>query len=135
MPRDDRVSTKPLLDKLGVKPGFRVAVIGLDDEGFLAELEDRTKDVSTAKPKRDSDLVFLGVTGPPGLRRLSGLQRWIKQDGAIWAVWPKGRREFRESDVIAGALSAGLVAVKVVKFSETHSALKLVIPVARRRRG
>jgi len=31
-------SARPLLDKLGVKPGFRIAVVGMEDEGFLAEL-------------------------------------------------------------------------------------------------
>jgi len=34
--------------------------------------------------------------------------------------------------VIAAAKEAGLVDVKVVRFSDTHTALKLVIPVARR---
>jgi hypothetical protein len=38
----------------------------------------------------------------------------------------------KETDVIAAARDAGLVDIKVVKFSETHSALKLVIPLSRR---
>src|SRR6185503_3989242 len=35
-----------LLDKLGVKPGMHVAVIGLDDATFLEQLEGRTPNVA-----------------------------------------------------------------------------------------
>jgi hypothetical protein len=56
----------------------------------------------------------------------------LKRDGSIWVVWPKGRQELKENDIIVAAKDAGLVDVKVIKFSETHSALKLVIPLARR---
>ena len=38
----------------------------------------------------------------------------------------------RESDVMAAAKAAGLVDIKNASFSETHSALKLVVPVAKR---
>lgn len=42
------------------------------------------------------------------------------------------KAEFREDDVRAAALAAGLVDVKVARFSDTLSALKLVIPRAQR---
>ena len=130
-PRDEG-STKPLLDKLGVKRGMRVSVLGLEDKGFLAELERRTQDVATDSPIAESDLLFVGFRDRDDLVRLNDLQQWIKRDGAIWAVWRKGQQALKEGDIIAGALAAGLVDVKVVRFSETHSALKIVIPVARR---
>jgi hypothetical protein len=47
-------------------------------------------------------------------------------------VWVKGRKELNENHVREAALDAGLVDVKVARFSETHSALKLVVPRARR---
>jgi hypothetical protein len=47
-------------------------------------------------------------------------------------LWPKGRKELREDDVRAAAKAQGLVDVKVMSFSATLSALKLVIPVALR---
>jgi hypothetical protein len=56
----------------------------------------------------------------------------LRRDGSIWVVWPKGREELKENDIIAAAKDAGLVDVKVAKFSETLSALKLVIPLSRR---
>jgi hypothetical protein len=54
---------KGRLDKLGVKPGQRVAVVALDDDAFLAELRERTGDVTVGKPRKDSDLVFTRPSG------------------------------------------------------------------------
>jgi hypothetical protein len=51
----------------------------------------------------------------------------------VWAIYPKGRRELSEDTVRAAGRRAGLVDVKVVRFSETLGALKLVIPRARRK--
>jgi len=56
----------------------------------------------------------------------------IAKNGMIWAVWPKGRKEFREDDIRNFALANGLVDVKVASFSPTLSSLKLVIPVSLR---
>jgi hypothetical protein len=56
----DTPSTKPRLDKLGVKPGARVALLGIADTTFAPELKKRTSDIST-QPKKDSDLIFLAA--------------------------------------------------------------------------
>jgi hypothetical protein len=56
----------------------------------------------------------------------------IKDDGAIWIVRPKGRPEITEAETMAAGKRAGLVDVKVVAFSDTHTAEKYVIPVSRR---
>ena len=65
----------------------------------------------------------------PGCRRSPGL---IKPDGAVWIVRPKGRKDVTEAETMAAGKRAGLVDVKVVSFSETHTAEKFVIPVAKR---
>ena len=69
------------------------------------------------------------------LARLRALREHIKPEGGIWVVWTKGRKEFREDDIRAAGPGAGLVDVKVVAFSETLSALKLVIPVKLRNKA
>jgi hypothetical protein len=48
-------------------------------------------------------------------------------------VWPKGQPQLKENDIIVAAIAVGLVDNKVVSFSETHSALRLVIPSLRPR--
>jgi hypothetical protein len=124
-------SPRGRLDKLGVKPGSRVRVSGLDDGAFRRELEERGAQV-LARTAPGTDLVFLRVEKSAGLGGLEALKKAIAPAGAVWVLWPKGRKELREDDVRAAALAAGLVDVKVVSFSESLSALKLVIPLARR---
>lgn len=123
---------KSRLDKLGVKPGARIAVIGIEDESFLAELRERTGDVAIGRAKQGSDLIFVSMNEPAHLAKLTSLRRAIKPAGAIWVVWPKGRKQFREDDVRAAGPVVGLVDVKVVAFSLALSGLKMVIPVAQR---
>ncbi len=126
-------SGKPTIDKLGVKPGMNVSVLGLDDQGgFLAELEARAGDVSRGRVAPGSAMVLLRAESPRDLARLAALERRMPRDGMIWVVWPKGRPALKEDMVRAAALAAGLVDVKVCAFSEALSALKLVIPLARR---
>ena len=127
-------SHRSLLDKLGVKDGTRVAVLDPDhlldgDEEFAAALDARDVDVVAAGP---ADLVVWAVDEPADLARLPALIDWIHPAGALWAVWAKGRKELNENHVRDAAIDAGLVDVKVVRFSDTHSALKLVVPKAKR---
>ena len=127
----DIPSTRPLLDKLGVKPGQKISVFGLRDVAFLNLLKERSGDVAS-RPRKGSDLIFCLVDNRRDLPRLAGLREYLKPAGAMWVLWPKGRREFREDDIRAYGPEAGLVDVKVVAFSATLSALKMVIPLALR---
>lgn len=125
-------STRPLIDKLGVRPGARVAVLGIQDPSFWRQLEARTSHVARNRPRRQEDAIFLGVERPAELSRLPALEKHIKRNGAIWVVMPRGRQDIKDAHAMAAAPAAGLVDVKVVRFSDTHTALKLVIPLARR---
>lgn len=121
------------LEKLGVKDTFVVSVIDVDDDSFHRELDGKTAKVATGKkPKAASDMIVYGVTAKPDLDRLTAFRGSIVPAGMIWVLWPKGRKELREDDVRNAAIAQGLVDVKVMSFSETLSALKLVIPVAQR---
>lgn len=121
------------LEKLGVKDTFVVSVIDVDDDSFHRELEGRAAKIATGrKPRAASDLIVYGVTEKPDLDRLTALRGSIVPTGAIWVLWPKGRKELREDDVRNAAIAQGLVDIKVMSFSEKLSALKLVIPVAQR---
>lgn len=124
---------KPLLDKLGVKAGARIGVIGVEDPAFLDELRTRTADITFGDPRDQSDLIFIGVDDPAELLTLSELRRHLKPDGAIWVVRRKGAdRRLREVDVIEAGKFAGLVDNKIASFSDTHGAMRLVIPLAQR---
>jgi hypothetical protein len=117
-----------LLDKLGVKPGMTVAVVGVDDDGFMAQLRGLV-DEPRREPVPGADLIFYEADRVDDLVRLLDLRRAIKPAGGIWVVSPKGKGAvLKDVDVMAAAREAGLVDNKVVSFSDTHTALKLVIP-------
>jgi hypothetical protein len=131
----DKIKNPPsLLDKLGVKPDMRVAVVGVDDESFLKQLTNRTSSVARRTPKKDTDIIFFGADAVTDLARLAKLRDYLTPAGAIWVIHTKGKgAAFKDVDVFAAAKKAGLVDVKVASFSATHTAEKLVIPVTNRR--
>jgi hypothetical protein len=122
------------LDKLGVKDTSIVSVLQVDDETFPTELAGRTSAVSYGRTRKQSTIIIYGVKVLTDLNRLTKLRETITQDGSIWVVWPKGRKELREDDVRRAAIAQGLVDIKVMSFSDILSGLKLVIPVAQRKR-
>ena len=116
-----------MLDKLGVKPGSKVAIIDLDDPGFLSLLRSRTSDIVQGRPRQPVDLVFMGASEVRDLKRLKDVKSWIEPNGAIWVVRPKGGRSaLRETDLIEAGLAAGLVDNKIASFSDTHGAMRFV---------
>lgn len=138
----ERSSATPLLDKLGVRPGMRVAIVGdVDPDGsFRRLLAGRTSDVTLGRPAPATDLAFLAADSAAELAApdagLAALRARIRPNGAIWVVSRKGRAAtIRDVEVIAAAREADLVDNKVVAFSETHTSLRLVIPVALRPRA
>ena len=125
----ERVYTRPVIEKLGVGPGMRVALLGVSDASFLAALAMLTDDVTVGQPLPDSDLVFLAADSLEELAPLVALRHAIKPAGAIWVVSRKGKAAtLRDVDVMAMARAAGLVDNKVVAFSDTRTSLRLVIP-------
>ena len=120
------------LEKLGVNADSRVSAVGVDDLSFLRELEKAVGFLSIGRTAKDSDAIFLGVSSEAELARMEKLKAALRPNGALWTIRPKGRKEISEAAVMAAGKAAGLVDVKVVSFSPTHTAEKFVIPLARR---
>ncbi len=119
------------LDKLGVKAGMAVAIQGEFAADFLAEL--RQRKVAVVDAKRPADLIFLAAENGDGLARIRTLVARLMPAGGLWVVYPKGVSAIRETEVIRAGREAGLKDTKVAKFSETHTGLRFVIPVAARK--
>jgi hypothetical protein len=123
----DLLSNRPLLDKLGVKPGSRVALAGVDDEWFVRELRTRTQDIIRGKPSSPCDLVFLRLNTKADFKKIKTVKSWIEPSGAIWMVRVKGPgAQLRDTDLIEAGLAAGLVDNKIASFSDTEGAMRLV---------
>ena len=120
------------LKKLGATADWRVSAIGVTDQAFLQELEAAVGHLSIGRVVKGSDAIFFETTKAAELARLEKLKLSLKPNGAIWIIRPKSRPEISEQATMAAGKAAGLVDVKVVGFSPTHTAEKFVIPVAQR---
>jgi len=131
-------SSKPVAQKLGIKPGFCIFVDGAPSD-YARMVGPLPADVTIAvRPKPPLDLLHVFAAQAAELatrlRRLSGL---IAPAGMIWVSWPKksSRLPTDLTDVVVRdtALPLGLVDIKVCAIDEVWSGLKFVIPKDRRR--
>ena len=129
---DKEYAHRLLIDKLGVKLGQAVCAIGITDETFWEQLRERTADVLVDQVAPGSDAIVYAAPDPSFLDRLPELMAHIKPNGMIWVVSPKGRKEYKDTDVMNAGLAVGLVDVKVCSFNQQLTATKFVIPVAKR---
>jgi len=124
---------RPLLDKLGVRPGARVSVLGFDESWFLRDLSSRTAEVSAGRARSRSDVIIVWIAHRDDLDNvLRPLESKLVRNGAIWVFRPKGSPDIKETDVIDAGKRARLVDNKIASVSPTVSGMRLVIPVARR---
>jgi hypothetical protein len=75
---------------------------------------------------RDADHIFLRAETPADLRKIATLKKALRKAGSFWVVRPKGVKAITEAGTQQAGLDAGLVDVKVVSFSPTHTAEKFV---------
>lgn len=129
---DKILHPKSTSEKLGIKPGMKVSVRAVGDKKFLDDLRSKAEAVSTSRLLEESDLIFFGAGEAADLSGVTDAIPFLATAGAVWIVYPKGRQEIKEGQVLAAGRAAGLLDVKVVKFSETHTALKFVRPKAKR---
>jgi len=129
---DKILHPKSRIEKLGVKPGARVSLLGEFDTEFLREVTGLTKFVSRGKVALDSECIFFAADSKRDLAALPKIAKAIHGAAALWIVYPKGQKDITENDVLAAGRKTGLKDVKVVGFSATHTALKFVIPLSKR---
>ena len=127
-------SGKPLVQKLGIKPGFCIFVDGLSVSyrDIVGELPDGVILAKTARAPLD--MVHLFAAEAKGLAaKLRSHRKAIAPGGMIWASWPKRASgvatDVTEALVRETALANGLVDIKICAVNDIWSGLKLVIPV------
>lgn len=118
-------SGKTLAQKLGVKPGMRVRVVGYEGDWLALVGVD---DVVLATT--DLQLQHLFVTKVSALREgLVDALANMAPGGMTWVSWPKKASgvptEVGEDTIRAVALPMGLVDIKVCAVTDTWSGLKL----------
>ncbi len=125
-------SNTPLQKKLGIKSGFRIAVLQAPDNywDLLSPLPESLLVIK--KPiSRNLDFVHLFLKERILLEReLLKYKDLIKKEGMIWVSWPKKSSkiptELDEHAIREYGLKSGLVDVKICAVDEIWSGLKFV---------
>jgi hypothetical protein len=124
---------KSRIEKLGVKPGAKVSLMGEFEAEFLREVRALSNAVKVENVSADADCIFFAAESTKdlsaGLRKIA---KGMRGATTLWIVYPKGQKSITENDVLSAGRKSGLKDVKVVGFSPTHTALKFVIPLADR---
>jgi len=123
-------SGKPLVAKLGIKPGSTIAILGAPRGydrllGRLPEVRRRTPATGRL------DFVQFFTTEKHELeRRFAALARSLTPAGMLWISWPKKASgvttDLTEDVIRAVGLAHGLVDVKVAAVDDVWSGLKFV---------
>ena len=124
---------KRLIDKLDVKPTAKVWLFGVDDDTLIAQVRERAATTARGSNAASCDVVFVGVENDKQFDRIDRAVKAMNDDGAIWVVHPKGAGGVADTAVFARAKALGLTYTKVARVSDTHTAEKLVRPVASRK--
>jgi hypothetical protein len=132
--REKIKNPKGLVEKLGVDADKKILVLGKLDGGLGKELEGTGAKVAKSARGKDFDIVFVVAGTKPDLEQITKARVLMKADGAIWIVYPKGREDLTERDVLTGGRTRELTDNKQVKVDEALTAVRFVIPVALRKK-
>lgn len=124
-------SGKPLVEKLGLKAGHRVALVDAPAE-FAATIEplpEKAAFVGTRVPEVDVAILFAREAARLEPAFAAAVRR-LATGGMIWVAWPKKAAkqptDLTEDVVRRIGLATGLVDVKVCAVSDVWSGLKFL---------
>ncbi len=119
-------SGTPLVKKLGIKSGSRVALLH-PPRGFALDFAPVDRRLTTSS--LDVMLAFYTKLGPME-KEFESLKEHLATDGGLWIAWPKKssgvKRELHENIIRNVGLQYGLVDNKVCAIDETWSGLRFV---------
>jgi Protein of unknown function (DUF3052) len=127
-------SGTPLVQKLGIKPGARVALVDAP-RGFALALPEGAE-LAGARA-RDVDVIVWFVKARAKLAtRLEAITARMHKAGGLWVSWPKQSSgvstDVTENAIREVALPTGLVDNKVCAIDDTWSGLRLVWRLSKR---
>lgn len=124
-------SGKPLVEKLGIRPGHRITLVDAPPEfpGALGTLPDGVAIEGPRAKELDAVLLFADRAATLEQKMPTAIER-LAQAGMLWIAWPKKAAgvatDITEDVVRRIALASGVVDVKVCAITHVWSGLKLV---------
>jgi hypothetical protein len=135
MPEKD-YAHRDVTDKLGLKPGHVVRVVGKGDPELLARVRAKIGRALSRATKTPADVVLYWPKSAdeitPTLMELKGA---IQPNGGIWAITVKNGFDgyIKQDSLIPIGAAAGLVDNKICSLSDRESAMRFVIRRADRK--
>jgi hypothetical protein len=133
-------SGTPLPQKLGVKPGSRVALANAPDSAsaVVKEVGSVGEACTGLAGKQPFDVIVQFVTSQRDLAaRFDKAAAKLAETGGLWIAWPKKssgvETDLNENLIRDVGLAAGLVDNKVCAIDETWSGLRFVVRVKDRK--
>jgi hypothetical protein len=124
-------SGTPLVQKLGIKPNHRVALVAAPPDFALGALPAGAVLLTNGRGRALDVILFFATSRSRLVKQFAGLTARLTPAGGLWVVWPKkasGVATDLSEDVIrAIGLEAGLVDNKVCAVDNTWSGLRFVI--------
>ena len=126
-------SGTPLVRKLGIKTGDRVALVNAPP-GFPKELEGLPEGVKFVRERSQAEVALVFSKSLLDFeKKFAAASKSMTSAGMICVAWPKKasgiETDLVESKIRDFGLSLGLVDIKVCAIDDTWSGLKFVIPV------
>jgi hypothetical protein len=126
-------SGRSLLEKLGIFAEAHVALVGPHDDTFITGLNAALAKSASQALRTRYDLIFVRLDAPRDLARIKRAAAHLKPNGSLWVFHPKGRGASpTDAQVRSAGIIAGLVDNKISAYTNSHTATRFVIPVARR---
>src|SRR5688500_2067215 len=123
-------SQRPLIAKLGIKPGARVRLANAP-QGFEKALGRMPEGAKRTSLSAEFDFALVFFRKSSELPRLASLAQKLEPAGMIWVAWPKKSAKTGTDlnfDVVQHAgLDLGLVDVKICAIDDFWSGLKFVV--------
>lgn len=133
MPEKD-YSHRDVTDKLGLKPGHAVRVVGKGDKDLLARAREKIGRKFISEDDQADVILYWPKTVGEITPTLAELRETIVSAGGIWVITAKrdqksasGMEYLNQTDLIPLGLAAGLVDNKTCSVSERESGMRFVI--------
>ncbi len=138
---DKDYSHRDITDRLGLKPGFAVRVVGKGDKVLLARVREKTGRKLVIDGTPADVILYWPKTVVEITPMLAELRAAIVPNGGIWVLTAKkgcrsasGMSYLNQTDLIPLGLAAGLVDNKTCSVSDSESGMRFVIRKKDRRK-
>jgi hypothetical protein len=124
-------SGTPLVQKLGIKPNHRVALVAAPSDFALGALPAGAALQTNLRGDPLDVILFFATSRSRLVKQFAGLAARLAPAGGLWVAWPKKASgvatDLSENVIRAIGLEAGLVDNKVCAVDDTWSGLRFVI--------